>query len=227
MPVVDVDLSSCPSLADRPAIDPHPLSPYVAWAGDRNRVPILAVFKERFPKSGRVLELASGAGNHINYFAPHFKDIIFQPSDYDLAVFDTIKAKKEEHGNSNVADPIRIDLTDAHSFPDTRDGLYDVIFVVNLFQVAPVAIQAGIAQVAAKLLKPDGFLAIYGPFKLEGTFTTDSNQQFDAALRATQVSEWWLKDVRDLEAAAKPHGIVLKEKIAMPVNNFTLLFGKA
>ena len=25
--------------ADRPPIDPHPLSPYVAWAGNRNRDP--------------------------------------------------------------------------------------------------------------------------------------------------------------------------------------------
>ena len=31
---------------DRPPIDPYPLSPYVAWAGNRNRDPILGVFKE-------------------------------------------------------------------------------------------------------------------------------------------------------------------------------------
>lgn len=212
---------------DRPPINPDPLCPYVAWAGNRNRDPILKVFKERFPKSGRVLELASGAGNHVNYFAPHFKEIFFQPSDYAHAVFESIKAKKAEYDNRNVADPIRIDLTDPSTFPDAKDGLYDVIFVVNVFQVAPVVIQDGIAQITAKLLKPEGFLAIYGPFKVDGAFTTDSNKQFDDELRTTQVQEWWLKDVRDLEAAAKPHGIILKEVIDMPVNNFTLIFGKA
>jgi len=76
---------------ERPPIDPYPLSPYVAWAGNRNRDPILSVFKEIFPKSGNVLELASGAGSHINYFAPHFPKLRFQTSYYDVDVFETIK----------------------------------------------------------------------------------------------------------------------------------------
>ncbi len=135
--------------ADRPAIDPYPLSPYVAWAGNRNRNTILKVFADLFPKTGDVLELASGSGMHINYFAPHFPNLRFQPSDYNPDVFETIKAKRAEAGNSNVADPIAIDLTKAESWPDPKDRRYDAIFVINLFQVAPVAIIDGIAQVAA------------------------------------------------------------------------------
>ena len=54
------------SLDERPTLDPHPLSPYFAWAGKRNRDPILDVFKTHFPKTGgHVLELASGSGMHI------------------------------------------------------------------------------------------------------------------------------------------------------------------
>ena len=113
---------------DRPPIDPYPLSPYVAWAGNRNRDPILSAFKEIFPKSGNVLELASGAGNHINYFAPHFPQLQFQPSDYDVDVFETIKQKRADQGNANVADPIKIDLTAPETWPDPKDRLYDVIF---------------------------------------------------------------------------------------------------
>ncbi|WP_026191583.1 DUF938 domain-containing protein [Methylosinus sp. LW4] len=213
--------------ADRPPIDPYPLSPYVAWAGNRNRDPILDVFKEIFPKSGNVLELASGAGNHINYFAPHFKELFLQPSDYDSDVFETIKAKRAEAGNANVADPLKIDLTKSETWPDPKDRLYDVIFVVNLFQVAPVSIADGIAQLAAKLLTKDGFVAIYGPFKVEGGYTTASNEAFDKEILAAQVSEWGLKDVRDLEKAAAPHGIALKKILDLPANNFILIFGRA
>ncbi|CAN2536106.1 hypothetical+protein [Methylocapsa aurea] len=212
---------------DRPPIDPYPLSPYVAWAGNRNRDPILDVFKEIFPKSGNVLELASGAGNHINYFAPHFKELFLQPSDYDSDVFETIKAKRAEAGNANVADPLKIDLTKSETWPDPKDRLYDVIFVVNLFQVAPVSIADGIAQLAAKLLTKDGFVAIYGPFKVEGGYTTASNEAFDKEILAAQVSEWGLKDVRDLEKAAAPHGIALKKILDLPANNFILIFGRA
>lgn len=217
--------SAIPS--DRPPIDPYPLSPYVAWAGNRNRDPILQVFKEIFPESGNVLELASGAGNHINYFAPHFEALQFQPSDYDVDVFETIKQKRAEAGNANVADPVKIDLTKAETFPDPKDRLYDVIFVVNLFQVAPVAIADGIAQVAARVLTKDGFVAIYGPFKVDGKYTTPSNEAFDKEILAAKVPEWGLKDVKDLEKAAQAHGIALKKILDLPANNFILVFGRA
>jgi cyclopropane fatty-acyl-phospholipid synthase-like methyltransferase len=211
----------------RPDIDPYPLSPYVAWAGRRNRDPILTVFKQLFPKSGTVLELASGSGAHINYFAPHFRNLRFQPSDYDLDVFDTIRKTKAERDNANVSEPIKIDLTSPGSWPSAIAGRYDVIFVINLFQVAPVAIADGIANISSKLLTDDGFLAIYGPFKVDGEYTTASNEDFDKEILAAKVPEWGLKDVRDIEKAANRHGLVLKRRIDMPANNFVLLFGKA
>jgi len=212
--------------ADRPPIDPYPLSEYVAWAGRRNRDPILNVFKELFPASGEVLELASGSGAHINYFAPHFKNLRFQPSDYNPDVFETIKAKRAETRNENVADPVNIDLTKSESWPDPNGKLYDVIYVINLFQVAPVAIIDGIAQVAQRVLKPEGFLAIYGPFKVDGKYTTSSNEAFDKEILAANVSEWGLKDVRDLEKTANIHGIKLKKQLDLPADNFVLVFGK-
>ena len=211
---------------ERPPIDPYPLSAYVAWAGNRNREPILQAFKAFFPREGDVLELASGAGNHINYFAPHFPGLRFQPSDYDTKVFDTIKAKRAEGDNRNVADPLTIDLTDPRTFPDGKDKLYDVIFVVNLFQVAPVVIAEGIAEIAAKSLKPTGFIAIYGPFKLDGKYTTPSNEAFDQEILAAKIPEWGLKDIRDLERAAVKHGIILKKQLDLPANNFLLIFGR-
>jgi hypothetical protein len=87
----------------------------------------------------------------------------------------TIKQKRADQKNVNVADPIKIDLTAPASWPDPKVRLYDVIFVVNLFQVAPVAIADGIAQVAARVLTKDGFVAIYGPFKVDGKYTTQSS----------------------------------------------------
>jgi hypothetical protein len=211
----------------RPEIDLNPLSQYIAWAGARNREPILEVFKDLFPERGSVLELASGSGMHINFFASRFKDLYFQPSDFDEAVFGSIKQKRAEYGNGNVGDPINIDLMKPETWPSPVDRLYDVIFAVNLLQVAPIGIAYGIARIAAKLLKETGCLAIYGPFKLDGQYTALSNEQFDREILGARAPEWGLKDVRDLEKAANDHGLRIKKLLDLPADNIMLIFRNA
>jgi hypothetical protein len=213
---------------EKPALDPHPLSPYVAWAGNRNKDPILEVLKKKLPNaSANVFEFATGSGMHINYFAPHFKHLQFQPSDKDTEVFDNIKKLTKNNGNKNISDPVHIDLTT----PETWSGLnkkgdFSAIFCINIFQVAPISIADGMMACASYLLNNDGFLMIYGPFQDEGNFSTASNKEFHETLSSFGVNEWGLKDIGDLRKAAEKHGMTLKEKIDMPANNFSLIFSK-
>ncbi len=213
---------------NKPPLNPHPLSEYVAWAGNRNREPILGVLKEKLPKDkGRILEMASGSGMHINYFAPHFDHLHFHPSDRDIEVFDNIKKLTKEHGNDNIADPIHLDLTDPETwFNKDMSESFSAIFCINIFQVAPISIADGMMECAAHLLNENGILLIYGPFQVQGSFTTESNQQFHKTLSSAGVPEWGLKDVSDLKKAAAKHGLELKEQIDMPANNFSLIFGR-
>jgi hypothetical protein len=162
---------------------------------------------------------------HINYFAPHFRHLQFQPSDKNDEVFGTIKKLKAEQQNANVADPIKLDLTAPETWPKAARS-YDAIFCINIFQVAPISIADGMMRCAAKLLKDSGFLYIYGPFKVEGHYTTDSNETFDKEVRSAGVAEWGLKDVADLRKAAENHGLSLQKQIDMPTNNFILVFGR-
>jgi hypothetical protein len=211
----------------RSLIDLYPLSASVDWAVKRNRDPILDLFKQLFPPSGDALELASGSGAHVNYFAPHFPHIRFQPSDYDKGVFEAIRHMQAEYANANVWDPVHIDLAKPETWPDAKAHRYDVIFAINLFQVAPIAIADGVAQIAARVLKDTGFLAIYGPFKLDGKYMAPSNETLDQELLAANAPEWGLKDVRDVEKAANKHGIILTQQLALPANNFMLVFGRS
>lgn len=216
------------SIDERPTLDPHPLSPYVAWAGKRNRDPILDVFKEHFPKTqGNVLELASGSGMHINYFAPHFPHLSFQPSELNEHAMENIMRVTWESEIKNVQKPIKLDLTDEATYPDPDKQLYDVIFVINIFQVAPISVADGMMKCASQVLHKDGFLFIYGPFKDHGKFTTESNHEFDQMIRSAQVAEWGLKDIADLEQAAHRHALKLSNKINMPANNFGLMFSRS
>jgi hypothetical protein len=212
----------------KPPLDPHPLSEYVAWAGNRNKDPILGVFKDKMPKEpGKVLEMASGSGMHVNFFAPHFDHLHFYPSDKDTEVFDNIKNLTSDHSHDNIADPVHLDLTDPKTwFNAGRSKSFSAIFCINIFQVAPVSIADGMMKCAEHLLTDEGFLLIYGPFQVGGQCTIESNKKFHETLSSAGVTEWGLKDVTDLKAAAEIHGMELKEQIDMPVNNFSLIFGR-
>lgn len=213
---------------EKPQLDPHPLSPYVAWAGKRNRDAILAVLKEQLPKSeGHVLEIASGSGMHLSYFAPNFPHLRFHPSDLDEDVFDNIRNLKQEKAIDNMEDPVKLDLLSEDTWSNPSQQFFDVIISINILQVAPFEVGEGMMQCCAKFLKPGGFLYMYGPFKVNGEFSSPSNQEFDQKLRSAGVPSWGLKDVADLTSVAKSNGLLLKDKIDMPSNNFSLLFSKA
>lgn len=210
---------------DRPPLDPYPLSPYVAWAGARNRNPILELFKQRLlKKPGEVLEFASGSGMHINYFAPHFQHLNFQPSDKDEEVFENIAQLTQEAEAKNVYPPIKLDLTQPPTWLNLAEKKFDAIFCINIFQVAPISIADGMMECAANLLSVHGHLFIYGPFKVDGEYTTPSNAEFDRTILSYGVPEWGLKNIADITKAAQKHGLDLKEKIDMPSHNLTLLY---
>ena len=56
-----------------------------APATERNREAILAVLQKHLPNQGTVLEIASGTGQHAVFFAPHFTQRYWLPTDMDPA----------------------------------------------------------------------------------------------------------------------------------------------
>ncbi|WP_349253301.1 DUF938 domain-containing protein [Bradyrhizobium sp. CB3481] len=68
---------------------------------------------------------------------------------------------------------------------------------------------------------------MYGPFKVDGKYTTPSNEAFDREIRAAAVPEWGLKDVRDLERETGKHGLALKRQLDLPASNLILIFGRS
>ncbi|GAB1538243.1 DUF938 domain-containing protein [Scytonema sp. NUACC21] len=210
---------------EKPTLDPHPLSPYVAWAGNRNRDAILEVFKQRLPNSeGQILEFASGSGMHINYFASHFQHLSFQPSDMNEEVFENIRQLTQQTQAQNVQPPIKLNLIQPQTWSVLAGKKFDAIFCINIFQVAPISVADGMMNCTVNYLSAHGSLFIYGPFKMDGKYTTPSNEEFDRTLLSYKVPEWGLKDVADITNTAQKYGLKLKEIIDMPANNFTLVY---
>lgn len=215
--------------SEKSSLKPSPLSEYITKVKHRDHEPLLKLFKEKFPKnSGKVLEISSGNNTQINYFAADFKNLHFYPSDKNINILKSIK-KLSTKDNHNIAEPVYLDLMIPETWFNAADHqayVFSAIFCINIFESISISIAENLMNFASKLLKKEGFLLIYGTFKVTGTFGDESNQLFHNHLTSTDVAEWSLEDIADLETVAEKRGLELKEKIDMPVNNFALIFSK-
>jgi cyclopropane fatty-acyl-phospholipid synthase-like methyltransferase len=191
----------------------------LTWgAPERNKSVILDVLVRVLPKTGRVLEIASGSGQHVIHFAARLPDLTFQPSDVDAANLASIRAWIAEIGLHNVQAPLALDVC-APDWGVTADA----IFNANMLHIAPWACAVGLFEGATRHLSGAGVLVLYGPYHIDGQPTSESNAAFDADLRRRDPS-WGVRDVRDVSALGERNGFVLEERIAMPANNQTLVF---
>ena len=78
--------------------------------------------------------------------------------------------------------------------------------------------------VSAKL-EPGGTFVLYGPYRYDGEFTTESNARFDQWLKARDARSG-IRDIESVRSAAEGVGLQLKRDIAMPANNQLLMFDK-
>ncbi|NIJ39435.1 hypothetical protein FHR22_004185 [Sphingopyxis panaciterrae] len=185
----------------------------------RNRDAIAAVLADWLPPSGRVLEVASGSGEHIVHFAAAFGHLIWQPSDPDPAALTSIAAWSAEAGLANVAPPLKLDAA-APGSPLTGA---DAILCINMVHISPWAATLGLFAAAAQLLPRGAPLVLYGPYIEADVPTAESNRAFDVSLRARN-PDWGLRDTAAVEAAAGAAGLSFAGRRAMPANNLMLLF---
>ena len=182
-----------------------------AAAFHRNHAPIWAVLEKFLAgKSGDVVEAGSGTGQHVVHFATHTPDITWWPSDLNERHLNSIEAWRTHAGLPNIRPPLRIDLTDPAWCPELHDGSGPTellaVFCANVIHIAPWRVAEGLFAGAARYLRSDGRLFLYGPFKREGKHTALSNAVFDTSLRE-QDPEWGVRDIADLEKLAASVGL--------------------
>src|SRR5690242_6267097 len=200
-----------------------------APAFHRNHQPIWAVMR-RFlgGRSGDVLEAGSGTGQHVVYFARHSPGIVWWPSDLNVRHLKSIEAWRRHSGLENIRPPLRIDLSDADWSAAMRGEVpkLTALFCANVIHIAPWRVAEGLFAGAARHLRNDGRLFLYGPFMRDGEHTAPSNARFDASLREAN-AEWGVRDIAELEQLARAVGLRLLETTEMPANNLILAFGRA
>lgn len=194
-----------------------------APSAERNRDPILAVLRRVLPPAGLVLEVASGTGQHAVAFAAALPDLTWQPSDGDAGALDSIRAWAAGAALPNLAEPLCLDAAAPECWPVERA---DAIVCINMIHIAPWEACQGLMRGAGRVLAADGVLALYGPYRRDGAHTAPSNGEFEAWLKARD-PRFGVRDLEAVTAEAAAHGMVLEEVVAMPANNFTVVFRRA
>ncbi|MDZ7749471.1 MAG: DUF938 domain-containing protein [Halofilum sp. (in: g-proteobacteria)] len=157
-----------------------PAEPLYSAAAERNAPPILEVLRRRLPAApARVLEVAAGGGQHAAQFARALPHLAWLPSDPDPAALASIRAWAERLPSDNLEPPLALDVCADH-WP-VRHA--DAVVCINLLHIAPWHATPGLCVGAARLLPAGGELLVYGPFRVGGRHTADSNARFDDQLR--------------------------------------------
>lgn len=216
-------------------------------AAQRNSEPILNVLRtvlDRKTADLKLLEISSGSGQHTAYFAPHFPNITFQPSEYDGSLLESIQCWKEECPTNNICSPMQINVTTSYTdwganpsksgpylqgqcnadFKDMANQL-DYILNINMIHISPFECTEGLFRNSAGLLKANGYLITYGPYGVDGKITPQSNVDFDRNLRRND-SRWGVRDLTMLSEFCKQFGFELEQCVDMPANNKTCMWKK-
>jgi SAM-dependent methyltransferase len=195
----------------------------VAPAAARNRDVILDVLARVLPKSGIVLEIASGTGQHAVHFAAALPAITWLPSDLDEASRASIEAWRRHASLANLNAPVALDVcTSPWPVPDSLAA----IVCINMIHIAPWAAAEALFRGAGERLTNEGVLFLYGPYKRDGAHTAPSNEAFDAQLRSTNAS-WGVRNMEDVVELGRQAGLSMEEAVPMPANNFSLIFKRA
>lgn len=186
-------------------------------ACENNKDPIIEQLVRHFANCKRILEIGSGTGQHAVYFAPRLPHLRWQTS--DLAEnHDSILAWMEDYPSSNIQAPVHFEIGVERWLSDSIDG----VFTANTAHIMQPELTRQMMELVSSNLVSGNVFCQYGPFNVDGEYTSEGNRQFDRHLKAEGCGG--IRDIAELEAWVE--NMVLVERIAMPANNFLLVWKK-
>ena len=190
-----------------------------APAVHRNREASLNVLRKVLPASGRVLEVASGTGEHVVHFARHLPHLDWHPSDPSPEARRSIAAWTQAEHLENVRTPLDLDAAQTSWLIDQAAA----IICINMIHISPWDATTGLMRGAAHVLPRGGPLYLYGPYRRADRALEPSNAAFDRDLR-TRNADWGLRELDAVIACGAEHGLVFEQSIDMPANNLSVIF---
>jgi cyclopropane fatty-acyl-phospholipid synthase-like methyltransferase len=187
----------------------------------QNQQHILDVLQKEFADAHHVLEIGSGTGQHAVFFARALPHLVWQTSDV-AEHHPGIHAWIDDEGPENVRAPLSLNVQ-TDPWPDST---FDAVFSANTAHIMGwpevEMMFAGIGQV----LEQGGRFCLYGPFNVDGQFTSESNARFEQWLKS-QHPKSGIRDQAELDSLAVEAGLVRIATHAMPANNTILVWEKS
>lgn len=189
-------------------------------AAERNKLPILHVLQTVFADRTRVVEIGSGTGQHAVFFAHALSHLTWQPTER-LGNLLSLRTQCNDSAASNLAEPIPLDV-DEEPWPISD---VDAAFTANTLHIISWPQVCRLFTKISNLLPDGGIFCTYGPFNIDGQFTSESNAQFDAYLRSRDANSG-IRDIDALIVQAQSHQLFLASNYPLPANNRLLVWRK-
>jgi cyclopropane fatty-acyl-phospholipid synthase-like methyltransferase len=180
---------------------------------ERNRDPILAVLRDAYADRHAVLEIGSGSGQHAVHFAAAMPWLSWQCSDVGDNL-PGIRAWLDDAALPNTPPPLQLDL----ALPQRTARRFDALFSANTLHIIGWPLVEALFARLSDWLQPSATVVVYGPFNYAGTFTSDSNREFDGWLKARDPRSG-IREFEAVDTLARTAGLVLVDDRAMPANN--------
>jgi cyclopropane fatty-acyl-phospholipid synthase-like methyltransferase len=189
-------------------------------ATSRNKKFIKEILENILPAKGSVLEIASGSGQHICYFAKEFKHLTWIPSDVDPQGRLSVDSWVNEQGLNNVTPCLDLDaLSDWNIEP------VDFIMCINMIHISAWEATVGLFMNGKKYLSENGRLYLYGPYIVSGIQTAQSNLDFDLSLKSRN-PVWGIRELEKVKQVGAQNGFEFLRFEPMPANNYSVIFQK-
>lgn len=185
-------------------------------ACENNKQPILLQLQRWLKAGDRVLEIGAGTGQHAEWFAPALPEVHWQCSDRTENL-PGLQSRLEYANRGNLPAAMAFSIGE-HPWPPVQ---VNVVYSANTLHIMSPELGDQMCEMLAQHLPEDGQFIVYGPFRLNGTHTADSNRRFDQQLRASGYGG--VRDISEIEQALGEQW-TLAERVDMPANNQMLRF---
>lgn len=172
------------------------------------------------PRSGTVLEIGSGTGQHAVDFAAMLPALCWQTSDVEEN-HAGINSWIDSRGLANLVRPIPLDVSCA----EVEAAEYDAVYSANTAHIMSIAEVRKMFALAAGTLVAGGVFCLYGPFRSKGQFNAPSNAAFHNSLQSRN-SDMGIRDIEELDGFGAKNGLELLRQYAMPANNQLMVWQK-